>query len=138
MAEYAELHLQPKTVEKYKEELKDKIIPALGRIKLSDLKPFTINAFFVSLTKDGARKDGKKGGYARGSLYKTKNVLSSMLRSAVEWEIIEKNPCSKVRLPSLPNTADNIKFFTPEQAIYFSELYRKTLHRYSARAREER
>ena len=42
-----------------------------------------------------------------------------MLRSAVEWEIIDVNPCSKVRLPSLPSTADTIKFFTPEQTIAF-------------------
>lgn len=119
LEEYAKLHLQPKTIEKYKEELDDKIIPALGRMKLSDLKPSTLNTFFVSLTKDGVRKDGRKGGYARGSLYKTKNVLSSMLRSAVEWEIIDANPCSKVRLPTLPSTADTIKFFTPEQTIAF-------------------
>lgn len=29
------------------------------------------------------------------------------------------HPCSKVRLPTLPSTADTIKFFTPEQTIAF-------------------
>lgn len=117
--EYAKLHLQPKTLEKYQEELSDKILPQLGKRKLSELRPATLNAFFVSLAKDGARKDGKKGGYSRASIAKTKNVISAILRSAVEWEVIDKNPCSKVRLPPAPNTSDHIKFFTPEQAIAF-------------------
>lgn len=97
----------------------------MGRLKLSAIKPSTLNTFLVSLSKDGARMDGKKGGYAKASVAKTKNVISSMLRSAVEWEVIEKNPCSKVRLPPLPNTAEQIKFFTPEQTITFLEYIEK-------------
>ena len=65
--------------------------------------------------------DGKKGGYSRASIAKTKNVISSVFWSAVEWEIIERNPCSKVRIPTPPSTADHIKYFTPTQAITFLE-----------------
>ena len=60
--EYAKPKLQPGTVRKYREELDDKILPAIGHYKLSEIKPHTLNAFFLSLTKDGARKDGKVGG----------------------------------------------------------------------------
>lgn len=37
--EYAEPKLQPGTVQKYREELDQKIYPALGHLKLSALKP---------------------------------------------------------------------------------------------------
>ena len=94
--EYAKPKLQPGTVKKYREELEDKILPAIGHYKLSEIKPHTVNAFFLSLTKDGARKDGKAGGYSKGSITKTRNVLSSILRTATEWEIIDRNPCDKV------------------------------------------
>lgn len=116
--EYATPKLQPGTVKKYREELNDKILPALGHLKLAGLKPHTINAFFLSLTKDGARKDGKAGGYSKGSITKTRNILSSVLRTATEWEIIDRNPCEKVRVQT-ESTADKLKFFTPAQAIAF-------------------
>ena len=117
LEEYASQKLQPGTVEKYRDEL-DKILPVLGHLKLTELKPHNLNAFFVSLTKDGARKDGKPGGYSRGSIAKTSNVLSSVLRTATEWEIIEKNPLDKVRIQG-EAAADKLKFFTPEQAATF-------------------
>ena len=117
--EYAKIHLQPGTVKKYSEELNDKILPALGHLKLSAIKPHTLLSFYNSMLKDGVRKDGKPGGYSNGTIRKTSNVLSSLLRSAVEWEVIEQNPCDKVKPPSAPDTSENIKFFTPEQTIRF-------------------
>ena len=119
LSEYAEINLQPGTVCKYREELRDKILPALGHLKLTEIRPHTLNTFYLSMRKDGARKDGKSGGYSRASIYKTHNVLSSILRTAVEWELIERNPCNNVKPAAAPDTADNIKFFTPEQTMAF-------------------
>lgn len=118
MEDYGKINLQPGTVVKYTQELNDKILPALGHLKLSEIKPHTIAKFFASMTRNGVRKDGKSGGYSRGSISKTKNVLSSMLHSAVEWEIIDSNPCDKVRLPSI-DPSDSVRFFTPEQTAAF-------------------
>lgn len=124
LLEYAAQKLEPGTIEKYRDELDDKILPSLGHLKLTELKPHVVNAFFVSLTKDGARKDGKPGGYAKGSIAKTRNVLSSVLRTAVEWEIIDRNPCERVKVQA-ESTADKIKFFTPEQTATFLEYIEK-------------
>ena len=65
---------------------------------MTEIKPHTINSFFVLLTKDGVRRDGKPGGYSRGTVNKISNVLSSILRTAVEWEVIDRNPCDNVRV----------------------------------------
>lgn len=118
IAEYANVNLQPGTVTKYRQELNDKILPALGHLKLSELKPHRVNSFFASLAKAGARKDGKEGGYSKGSITKTRNVLSSILRTAAEWEIIDSNPCDKVRLQAM-DINESVKFFTPEQTAAF-------------------
>ena len=77
-----------------------------------------LNSVFVSMTKDGARKDGRRGGYSRNTIKKTKDVLSSILRTAVDWEILDKNPMDKVRTVG-DHPGDKIKFFTPEQATAF-------------------
>lgn len=122
--EYATMNLQPGTVTKYQEELRDKILPELGHLKLSELKPHRVNAFFVSLTKDGVRKDGKPGGYSKASITKTRNVLSSMLRTATEWEIIERNPCDKVKLQGV-SAEEKVTFFTPEQVAIFLDYIEK-------------
>lgn len=117
-AEYATQKLQPGTVEKYQAEMNEKILPVIGHLKLSELRPATLNTTFVAMTKDGARKDGKEGGYSRATIKKTQDVLSSILRTAMEWEIIEKNPMDKVRSVG-ECAADKLEFFTPEQAARF-------------------
>lgn len=122
--DYAAAKLEPGTVEHYMQELNGKVLPALGHLKLSDLRPTTLNSFFLSLGQDGARKDGKPGGYSKASILKTFNVLSSVLRTAVEWEIIDRNPCDKVRIHA-EAAADKIKFFTPEEAATFLDFIEK-------------
>ena len=118
LKEYAAVQFQSGTVEKYTYELRERILPALGHIKLSDLKPPNLNSFFTSMLQDGARKDGKAGGYSKSSVAKTRNVLSSVLRTAVDWDLIEKNPLEKVH-PKAEDAAEKVKFFTPEQVSLF-------------------
>ena len=118
LAEYAPQKLQPRTVEAYTKELNEKILPALGHVKLSELRPATLNGFFSAMAKDGARRDKKPGGYSRATIKKTQDVLSSVLRTATDWEIIEKNPMDRVRTVG-ECAADKVKFFTPEQAATF-------------------
>ena len=123
-AEKAQQELQPGTLEKYQAVINSFILPALGHLKLSEIKPHTVNAFFVSLTKDGSRLDGKPGGYSKGTINKVSNVLSSILRTAVEWEAIERNPCDAVWVKA-EDSAEKIKFFTPQQAAAFLDYISK-------------
>lgn len=116
--EYAPQNLQPGTIEDYKDELDSKLLPALGHMKLSDIKPVVLNSIFAAMTKDGARKDGRRGGYSKNTIKKSQDVLSSILRTATDWEILPKNPMDKVRLVG-ENPGDKIEFFTPDQAATF-------------------
>ena len=52
------------------------------------------------------------------------STISSVLRTAVEWEIIEKNPMDKVRSVG-ECAADKIEFFTPDQAATFLDYIEK-------------
>ena len=117
-SERAEQELQPGTLDKYNGAINHFILPALGHLKLTEIKPHSINKFLVDLTKDGCRHDGKPGGYSKGTIHKISNVLSSILRTATEWEVIERNPCDPVRVKA-EDTADKIKFFTPQQTAVF-------------------
>lgn len=118
LTEYVDEKLSNQSQHGYRFYLENYIIPKLGHYKLAQLKPLQIQAFLNGLKKDGARIDGKQGGLSKGSIKKTHAVLSSMLRTAVKWQIIDRNPCNNVDIPG--GTAprqDN--FFTPEQALIF-------------------
>lgn len=120
LSEVAPQKLQAKTIAAYTDILND-IMPKLGHYKLTDLKPAVLNSYFSSLTKDGARKDGKPGGYSKGTIAKAKNTLSSVLSTAVDFELLEKNPLEKVHFKADP-TAETIKFWTPEQCTTFLQF----------------
>ena len=114
LKDYAEQELEGRTIDGYNLELHDRILPFLGHLKLSDIRPTTVNAFIASMTKGGVRKDRKPGGYSKATVNHAFNVLSSILRTAVEWELIEKNPRDNVRVRVHDDeAADKIKFFTP-------------------------
>lgn len=120
-SEKAEQELQPSTLERYDGIIHDFILPGLGHLKLTEIKPHTVNGFFVALTKDGSRHDGKPGGYSKGTITKISAVLSSILQTAVQWELIGRNPCDAVRLKA-EDAAEKIKFFTPQQTALFLDF----------------
>ena len=115
--EYAKISLEPTTAEWYTRLFDNNILPSLGHIKLSDLKPLNIQAFYNSLTKEGAKQGG--GAYSPTSVKRFHSALSSVLNKAVEWELIPSNPAKKTSLPKQKAISDSVKCFTPEQAITF-------------------
>ena len=123
-SEKAEQELEGSTLERYDKIINDYILPALGHIKLTEIKPHTVNAFLISLTKDGSRHDRQQGGLSKGTIRKIAAVLSSILQTAVAWEAIGRNPCDAVRV-KIEDTAEKIKFFTPQQAASFLDFIEK-------------
>lgn len=121
MVEYAPQHLSPKTIEDYSAEFRKKILPAFGHRKLTEIRPAELNAWLNSLAKDGARQDGKPGGYSKGTIVKIQNAFSSLLHVAADWELIDKNPMDKVRL-HLEREPEKLKYWTPEQFGVFLDF----------------
>lgn len=119
LEEYAKNNLTQVSYRNYCDILRLRILPALGHIKLSSLKPLHLQSFYNNLLEDGIRLDGKPGGYSPATIKKDHVVLSSMLSTAVQWQLIEFNPCDRVSVPKVKNTSDNIKYFTFEQTQAF-------------------
>lgn len=119
LSEYAAHQLETGTAEKYAKAINTKILPALGHFKLAKIQPIHIQTFYNNLSEDGVRADGKKGGYSPATIQKYHNILRKMLKTAVQWQIIDSNPCDRVTPPKQTRNTDDIKFFTVEQAIIF-------------------
>lgn len=103
LKDYAEVdgNLAPKTLYRYKEILNSRIIPALGHMKLSQIKPMHLNKFYRCLQADGVRKDGKPGGLGNKTILQHHAIISSILNDAVQWEVILYNPAAKVSPPKV-------------------------------------
>ncbi|MGE7057176.1 tyrosine-type recombinase/integrase, partial [Paenibacillus glucanolyticus] len=98
---YAVKHLGYKTLYTYESNLKIRILPAFQYMHLEDIKPLHIVNFLDKLEKEGSRGDKKSGGLASGTIEINHRILKNILKHAVEWRIIKRNPVSDVQKPKV-------------------------------------
>lgn len=117
MQEHVNPILTPKSAHAYRMFLDLHILPALGNMKLQDLKPYSITKFLNSLRADGLHKDGGKlSGTTIRHYYST---LSAMLTKAVQWQVLAVSPMTSVAAPKLDTKP--AKFYDDAQAIKLLE-----------------
>lgn len=135
--EYADKHLEKTTLQAYNAELNQKIIPAIGHLKIAKIKPTHLQSFYNNLLEDGIRKDGKSGGYSPVTIKKDHAILSGMFTQAVIWQMIDSNPCDRVAPPKeVKTTNEEVKHFTVEQAeLFLNALEKKYTSTYKAHSR---
>jgi len=95
--EYAKVNTTPRTYQRYKEIVRDNLIPALGSIPIMDLKPYHIQSYYTKALESG-RKDGK-GGLSAKTVTHYHRVLFEALKYAVKHEMIFRNVAETVTPP---------------------------------------
>jgi integrase len=120
----ARSRLRPRTYEYYVEMLKRYVRPALGKKKLSDLRPLDIQALYTYMTAPKLKKeDEPQQGvtYGLGLSARTVRychiVLSSALKQAVKWMMLSQNPASLVGLPK--PVRKEMQALSPKEAACF-------------------
>jgi integrase len=98
---YGEKNLAPKTLYRYKQLLDSRIIPALGHLKIDQVKPVHLIDFYGNLAEDGIREDGKPGGLSERTILHHHRLISAILQDAVEWQVIPFNPANRVSPPKV-------------------------------------
>lgn len=119
IADYAMQQLELTTVDIYKLLLKVHILPEIGNIKLARIQPVHLNKLYNAMLQ--SRKDGKPGGYSPTTIKRVHALISSILSTAVKWNILLENPCDRVRPPKQERNMSDVKFFTLEQCNAFLE-----------------
>lgn len=89
LAEYAELwikerDLKPRSRQEYERHLRLHIAPVLGGRMLNELRPATIRTWRAGLLDNGVGKS---------TVAKTYRILKAILTTAVDDELIRRNPC---------------------------------------------
>jgi len=97
LKDYAASNVRPLTAEGYAQKIERHIIPALGKITLTDLQPSHIQAFYRDSLERG-RLDGK-GGLSPRTVLHIHRILYSALSYAVRWNLVARNVAQAVDPP---------------------------------------
>lgn len=93
------------------------VLPSLGHLKLSRIQPTHLNKLYNAMLKE--RRDGRPGGYSPATVKRVHALISSIMGTAVKWNVVLDNPCERVSPPKQVRNMDDIKFFTLEQCSAF-------------------
>lgn len=95
--EYAKLNLRSTTYERLK-QLRHRIYPVIGHLRIDKITPRQLQAFVNSLAKEGANeKTGKP--LAPKTIRHNLSLISDVFTYAVKMGLVSDNPCSKVTIP---------------------------------------
>jgi integrase len=115
LKDYAWANLAPRTAEGYEHIIRRHIIPSIGKIPLSSLKPEHLQSYYAKKLKEG-RCDGK-GGLSAKTVRHHHITLHDALQTAVKWGLLITNPADAVTAPKIQRkemqtwNEDDIKHF---------------------------
>ena len=92
--------LKPKTASGYKAVIENRLIPYFGNMQIRNITPLDVRGWLANLD----RRDGKKEALSKNSAGSWFRTLSAVLGKAYEWEIIDENPCKRIKAPEKPQS----------------------------------
>lgn len=93
----------------YEQLLRSRILPFFRGYQIAGVRISDIETFYKTLEKE----------YAPGTIRRYANVLSCIFKTAKRWNVTEENPCQYARKPGRRRTGEELRFFTPRQALMF-------------------
>lgn len=110
LEEYGKNQLAITTYDSYYTSLNKHIYPLIGHYKLSQIKPLHLQSIYNKWISEGLQPATVKKRHA---------IIRVILKTAIQWQILENNPCERVQLPKPNKDISDIKYFTPEQVNIF-------------------
>jgi integrase len=91
--------VSPTTHDRYAQLLRLNVVPKIGTLRLTDVRPLHVETLYSQLLKDG-RFDGT-GGLSARTVHHVHIVLGGMFRDATRLRLISHSPLSYVRGPKV-------------------------------------
>jgi integrase len=103
LPKYAEKELAPKTIYEHRCNLEKRIYPAMGHLKMNKIRPSHIIDFIDNMGEEGMRQDEhkEKKSLSSNSILRYFRLISSILSTAVQWQVIPENPAKRVKPPKV-------------------------------------
>lgn len=131
MKEYAAVKLADSTRERYEDLLK-RILPAIGKLKLEEIRPAHLNEFYRNLSEPGVNlkaKRDKKGRIIKNATLSPKTIkehhrlISSILSTAVKWLVIAENVALRADPPEV--NQNEIKCYDTDEIVNMLKILDK-------------
>lgn len=122
MEQYSTSQMEDTSYETTESYLRLHILPAIGHIRLSELQPLHITRLYNKMAETGYTRNGKHMDYSPSTIKRVHQIINSSLNTAVQWQLIESNPCERAKPPkSAKIQKDN--YLTLEQTkAFFAQL----------------
>jgi integrase len=124
LKDYAWPNLSPRTAEGYEYIIRRHLIPGLGNIILTRIKPEHLQRYYSEKLACG-RYDGKGGLSARSARHHHM-VLHSAMETAVKWGLIARNPVDAVNPPRVQR--HDSKMWDEDNILLFLEAAKDSLY----------
>lgn len=111
--------LAPNTRRNYSERYHYNVGPYIGDIRLTELKPMHCKMVLNQMEAQ----------YATGTIIQTYITIGTMLRAAVDNELIDKHPLTGIKINKPKKAPDEIHFLTVEEQNKFLETAKRS-HNY--------
>jgi integrase len=95
--EQIEANVAPRTHERYREIAKKNLVPLLGQIALTKLRPDQVSTAYAKAIKSGRRHGA--GGLSPRTVHHMHRILKQALATAVRWRMLSHNPVDNVDPP---------------------------------------
>ena len=105
LEDFAKANLAPRTYHNYRLQIREHIVPAFGKMKLSKLDTPNIQALYTAKLRDGLKPSSVRYIHA---------VLHCALGKAVELGLIPRNPAANARPPKIRQ--EEIRLLDAQQA----------------------
>lgn len=116
--DYAKTNLRNTTYERLL-QLRGRIYPVIGHIRMDKITPRQIQAFVNSLSKEGANERTGKP-LAPKTIRHNLSLISDVFSYAVKMGVVAENPCSKVTIPK--GEVKEKQIYTPAEVEKFLTL----------------
>jgi len=122
--EYAANSIKHSTKVSYDDYIHKHIIPNIGRMKLIDIRPDTLQKFYNDKLENG-RLDGK-GGLSPKTIKNIHNMLHKSLQQAVDNNLIYRNPSNSTTTPKI--TKKEMRVLSPAEHMKVLESSHNDKH----------
>lgn len=119
LRDYAAHNVAPSTFARYKGIIDSHLIPALGNLRLRDLRPAHLQAAYAGFLAPGGRKDSREGGLSPRSALHHHRLLKEALAQAVRWQQLAHNPADAVTPPR--PARPEMRVLSPEEVSWLLE-----------------
>ena len=99
LIDYAAVKVAPTTLTRYTGITRDHIVPAIGHLKLTALRPQHLQNAYALWLRPGSRKDGSKKALSSRTVLHHHRLIHEALEQAVKWQLIARNPAHAVSAP---------------------------------------